>query len=554
MKKYLINCCILILIFSRLFSENLPEEKPNSISDEEAMLIVQDQEKALEAARKAVESDLLADPEILQTTIIHTGEQKSVYNRLPAQVKTRRTVVNESKTENTKSVTAEMLATLANSKPLQNITLSGEVDADGISEIWWSVGDIQYRVFTNANFLYLTGAGSFEDEAYRYQPFLVVTPRPVRPDGAEDSESDAPWRPTLADFTAGTVEYYLVEPEIQSAPEGSTDAAASEPDETGELATVANTETADIEAGLEGFEAILRHYAGHSESLRITYENRLKIASAREAYLARNPREDNVEIINFRPLLASEKKAIRSEASAGDRQFTMEKSDGESDLQLQWSGVDAKYYFIEKCNDLRSGSWEIAPFAVKSIGQVEGAALNSNSESMFFRLIETEDPNAEYMIKDSDLDGISNGDELALGLDAFGGFIDANNDGVLDEWTEVVHEGTLQIDANLDGDLLTDREEFLIGGNPANFDQQCDGNLDYIYRDDLLAYWNFDEHEGNTIKDVSGNGHDFTLPSESRIYEHSREIFLRRKIEFKPYTNRYSDGEKIQTYCLRAAC
>lgn len=503
------------------------------------MKIVQKSEEAKEAARFELESRLLSDPEIIETTVQNNGGQTTIYNRLPAQINQRRTVTSPSASDTDdfliqKSTTgiAELLTHVATRKPLRNLTLSGEVDDDGISELWWREVDDRYRVFTNANCLYFSGAGSFEDGDYRYNPFLVINRR------VKKSEDEDTWRPTLEDFTPGQIEYYVVtEPELLTA---QADAESTTNKSAG------TAEPSDEKRGFDDLEALLRYYASHTDDLRIAYENRLKIRAAREQYFAQKEQKAETNIINFRPLLASEKRTEMTAPGVGHR-FTVTPGTAKNELYLQWSGLEAKYYFIEKSETLGRYDWEIAPFALKSVGAVEGAAIQSPAEKMFFRLVETDDQYAKYMRLDSDLDGISNGDELALGLDAFGGFIDTNNDSVLDEWTDIVYEGTLPADANLDGDLLGDRDEFLIGGNPANFDQQCDGNLDYIYRDDLLAYWNFDDHEGNTIKDVSGNGHDFTLPWQSRIYQHNRETFLRRKVDYQPSTNRYSDGEKIQT-------
>ena len=593
MKKYPIFACVFALMFNSLSVDAVARDEKDALqplSKDEAMMIVQAQEEDRKAKEAAAVSTLLADPEIVHTTVHttvdHSGQQTSVYNRLPARVNTRRSINEAAHTEKTKTFTSSLLATFANQKPLRTLTLSGQVDADGISEIWWIEGDRRYRVFTNANFFHLTTVGRFEDDDYRYQNFLVVTPRAedspslpqspqsstVPPPSAQadpiaegtaslafppsvdalDSETaepaithaiapatvapatDTPWRPTLADFTPGAVEYYLVEPslEVETLSE-TTSAAAAHLDET-ESTQSADPSPSDSEAGLAGLEAILRYYAEHTEALRIAYHNRLQITAARQEYLAQNPPEEGDKIINFRPLLASEKKSLSSTVSGQDRSFTVTNNPADHTLQLEWNGVDSMYYFIEKCDHLDNPNWHIAPFALKSIGQVEGTALQSNTKQMFFRLIETDDQNDDNMLLDSDFDGISNGDELSYGLNAFGGFIDHNGDDVLDEWSDVLYEGNLPPDANFDGDLLPDRAEFLIGGNPANFDEQADGNLDYIYRDDLLAYWNFDDHQDDLVLDLSGNGHHFTLGYRNYIRTHRQESYLRNQIEFKP--------------------
>ena len=104
-----------------------------------------------------------------------------------------------------------------------------------------------------------------------------------------------------------------------------TSAAAAHLDET-ESTQSADPSPSDSEAGLAGLEAILRYYAEHTEALRIAYHNRLQITAARQEYLAQNPPEEGNKIINFRPLLASEKKSLRSTVSGQDRSFTAQES------------------------------------------------------------------------------------------------------------------------------------------------------------------------------------------------------------------------------------
>ena len=170
-----------------------------------------------------------------------------------------------------KPIDPEVLAELMKQagKPMINVTLSGEVDADGISEVWWTDKEgLKHRVFTNANFLYFTGFAQFENETNRFHTFLMITRRSPYV-GSGDK-----WRPTLADFPSeGGIEYFPVEPD--------------------------NVDSADYST----LEAMLAYYAEHSTDMKTTYENRKLLARARKDYLAANPPKKRPFIMNFREML-----------------------------------------------------------------------------------------------------------------------------------------------------------------------------------------------------------------------------------------------------------
>ena len=162
----------------------------------------------------------------------------------------------------------EVLARLkaAAGKPMVSVSLSGEVDAQGISELWWREAGVEHRVFTNANFLYFTGCGNFESETHRYNTFLMITER---------SPTAAPadgWRPGPDDFTAGRIEYFPVEPEDPDAADYGT------------------------------LEAMLAHYAAHADGMKTTYGNRKLLSRARKDYLQAHPPKKRPIIFNPRPV------------------------------------------------------------------------------------------------------------------------------------------------------------------------------------------------------------------------------------------------------------
>ena len=154
------------------------------------------------------------------------------------------------------------------SKPMINVTLSGEVDADGISEVWWKdKRGVDHRIFTNANFLFFTGFAQFENETNRFHTFLMITRRPPYADPGDE------WRPTKGDFNKG-IEYYAVEPKDAT------------------------------DADYTTLEAMLAYYAEHSADMKTTYENRQLLARARKDYLEAHPPKER-PLVMFYPVKAT---------------------------------------------------------------------------------------------------------------------------------------------------------------------------------------------------------------------------------------------------------
>lgn len=134
-------------------------------------------------------------------------------------------------------------------------------------------------------------------------------------------------------------------------------------------------------------------------------------------------------------------------------------------------------------------------------------------------------------IDDFDNDSIFNLDEFIYGLDPTGGIIDSNNNNFPDDWETVLYGGNVPVDADFDGDRISDLDEFSRQKNPANFDQDTDGNLDHIYENDLIAFWNFDNRDGTLIKDNSPNGYDFALAAGTEIKVKGTEEYLRQTLD-----------------------
>ncbi|PXA03906.1 hypothetical protein DDZ13_09710 [Coraliomargarita sinensis] len=239
------------------------EGLPEIISESEAAKIVADEEQAKEAAKDAREAELNS-ADITRTVKLKQGDKTIVFNLVkPSKQRSTETDAASEDTLTTETAASpERGFFVEPDKVYVNLTLSGEVDTEtGISELWWTEGKQDYRIFTNANFLHLGGIGSFEDENSRYSVFSIIT-------RTTSHKEEGKWSPELSDFTEGVLEYLIVEG-----------------DENPEA--------------YRGLEAMLRYYAHNKKALRISYENSRKLRKARKAYLEANPPKKRDIILNY---------------------------------------------------------------------------------------------------------------------------------------------------------------------------------------------------------------------------------------------------------------
>lgn len=131
--------------------------------------------------------------------------------------------------------------------------------------------------------------------------------------------------------------------------------------------------------------------------------------------------------------------------------------------------------------------------------QIYGRALSSEEiQSLFLNpgatLSETTDV-------DSDGDGLSDAEEVELGTDPL--HRDSDRDG-LEDGAEVNVHGTSPTLADTDGDGATDGLEVALGTDPTDASSAPEA----LSSDDLLGYWRFDEGNGQSATDSSGNAHN----------------------------------------------
>jgi hypothetical protein len=264
---------ILILLSFALFSSAVlnadsPEVDIRGITESEAMAIVKAREEAREAALDQKEAELL-NADIKETAIADLGYQKVILNRVavekPVQPKSQHMESQEADLDESAFFSPDTRERI-------NLTLSGTV-RDGISELWWRHGENDFKVFTNANFLWFnTFEERIEDEDTIYSIFPIIAKGHSYPELEANSDQ---WYPTQADFTPGQIEYYVVKS--------------------------SGIEAVDTEA-LKPLRLMLEFYRDNVGRMKVSYENAEKMRIARDAYLEANPRKKRDVIINSAPI------------------------------------------------------------------------------------------------------------------------------------------------------------------------------------------------------------------------------------------------------------
>jgi hypothetical protein len=259
-----------LLLAALLSPLALPAATVKALTYDEAYAIVRAEEEEKERTLDESYERALTHPDnrSSRSSIDSAGNETIQISMHPGVKKPEKPKAKKPRTKLDPKRMAEFMAKAG--KPMTHITLSGEVDAHGVSELWWRDEDVEHRVFTNANFLYFTGIGNFEDETHRYQIFLMISKRPPH---ATTPARGVDWRPAPDDFTPGQIEYLPVHP--------------------------TDPEAADYQS----LEAMLTHYAEHAPDMKTTYENRRLLARARKDYLEVHPPKKRPFIMNFRQLL-----------------------------------------------------------------------------------------------------------------------------------------------------------------------------------------------------------------------------------------------------------
>tara|TARA_B110001469_G_scaffold125889_1_gene142218 strand:+ start:81 stop:887 length:807 start_codon:yes stop_codon:yes gene_type:complete len=264
------SICLLSLAFIAPFllaKEKAPKVTP--LSDAEALAIVEAQETGKEQAKDKHEAKLKT-ADIIETAVANLGNKRVIFNRVKNADRNDLVEPLVSSSDVAKIPQWNDVFEGQVKEPV-NLTLSGTVYDEEISELWWKYEGQNYRIFINANFLLFNSIGEVEDEDNRYSIFAILTGQ-----STENAPQLDEWRPTMADFSSEELEYYIVD--------------------SGDNETSAPT-------AFRGVEAMLQYYAENKDQMQISYNNNLKIRETRKAYLELNPPKANRDtIINFRPI------------------------------------------------------------------------------------------------------------------------------------------------------------------------------------------------------------------------------------------------------------
>ncbi|WP_309386266.1 LamG-like jellyroll fold domain-containing protein [Cerasicoccus frondis] len=198
----------------------------------------------------------------------------------------------------------------------------------------------------------------------------------------------------------------------------------------------------------------------------------------------------------------------------------------------QWWGIGSHAYVLEYSDDLSTWLFDDQVYVGQDaiLTSADSVLIQNDDDKLFWKIRRSPTALTEPLFWDPDQDGVGAQEELDHGYSPVS-FVNTDSDVFPDDW-EMIRYGNLNDtgSGDYDGDHVSDFDEFSQGSNPGDFDQDTDGNIDFIYQDDLIAFWNFDERNGDTIIDKSGNGHDFTLIAGSEVGEQGYEAFLRHPL------------------------
>lgn len=277
--RFLLISLFALTCFFSVVNASLSGTDFKPISQVEAIATVQTQEEAREKTLDEREAKLL-NGRITSTAVTDMGHKKVILNRVHTEK--AKVVRGGAEASNQKKADFNEAAFFSTEmKEQRSFMLSGTV-RDGISELWWTFEGYNFKVFSNANFLYFSGIGieGFEDEDTVYSVFQIVVEGHDRVVVSTDGNSR--WLPTKADFTRGQLEYYVVKS--------------------------SGIEEIDTES-LKPITLMHEFYSENLGRIKVSHENAQKMRIARDAYLEANPRKERNVIINSVPIDKSTRNA-----------------------------------------------------------------------------------------------------------------------------------------------------------------------------------------------------------------------------------------------------
>ncbi len=172
---------------------------------------------------------------------------------------------------------------------------------------------------------------------------------------------------------------------------------------------------------------------------------------------------------------------------------------------LSWWGKAGRTYFIQQSFDLIN--WQYVPSIESGADAVCGLNFSCSDPRQFWRLKYTDVYTENAATDDFDYDGLTNQQELNLGLDPFA--YDTDGDGLGDSW-EVAHgldpKSAAGVNGALgdpDGDLLSNQDEQSNATDPHDADSDDDTLNDYAEAMTYLTNPNVADSEGDGLGDAA---------------------------------------------------
>lgn len=268
-------------------SQNAPNGNEPSdlriLSEREAETIVRDTMEARERAADERLAELDNRPAV-ERTYADLGERRVLFNRVKPRPVVQRIEAAESQAERPQLTEAEINRLMEEWQVKDDvfIMLSGTIYDDRITELRWVHNGRSYLAYSNVNFNYLRGIGSFETEDAHYSFFMAMgedsresVVRRNRQARAEGWENHTPqWLPTMRDFSGRSPEYLVI---------------SDDPDVFAD------------ESAFAGLDALHLYYQENERELKIAYQRREALNAARKRYLQENPPKPRDTVINFAP-------------------------------------------------------------------------------------------------------------------------------------------------------------------------------------------------------------------------------------------------------------
>ncbi|MFD2257699.1 hypothetical protein ACFSSA_13530 [Luteolibacter algae] len=257
------------------------------LSDAQADALVQQKFEAMEQRKEERVEQLTSqlNYKVIDRKVVDLGERKIIMNRVsPPEKSVPADGAVEEDAGQPEEIREQFIQ--SESKEYKFISLSATVYDRKFTELRWRHGDERFLAYSNVDFNFMGGFGSFETDDTNYSFFMGIGNEST--DALAERNRFAKERnlegyverqiPQMPEFTPGSVEYAVV----------SDDPSIVERDEVfGQIS------------------ALHAYYQANEKRLKTEYQRREALNAARKRYEAANPEKPKDTIINFWPIRGS---------------------------------------------------------------------------------------------------------------------------------------------------------------------------------------------------------------------------------------------------------